>query len=302
MIIIVFGLLIVFGIIQLWFWYRLQKRFCRLNSAEAQPAPTTLAQRIQRQFFVQYFIFNPLHGIYFHLIGRDRNLFIRHVIIIILMLGGVVYINQEYLQIGLYIMLPLVFFFTIYVLYLHSKKKLRQEFEASFSEALNIINSSLRAGNSVIHGIAQCGQKMDDILGEEFRHITLRLDIGEDIESVLRDSWSRQPYREYYFFITTVIINMKGGGQVREVMSRLSTIISSARIIERKKYAMTAEARMSVKILALIPVGFLFFMKYQSPASFNILLSHPVGNMMLVYSVGSIILGLFIVWMMMNKI
>lgn len=300
MIIIVFGMLIVFGIIQLWLWFRIQKLFCRLNSAKAQPTPIPL--RIQRQSIFQNYIVILLQDIYLHLVGTNHSLFIRNVSIVILIQCVGIYVNQEYLQFRLYIMLPLVFFLTIYILYQHKKKKMRREFEISFSEALNIINSSLRAGNSVIQGIAQCGQKMDGLLGGEFRHIMLRLEIGEEIESVLRDSWIRQPYREYYFFITAVLINMKGGGQVREVMSRLSAIISNARIIERKKYSMTAEARMSVKILALIPVGFLFFMKYQSPANFSILLNHPIGQMMLGYSVGSIMLGLFIVWMMMNKI
>lgn len=47
---------------------------------------------------------------------------------------------------------------------------------------------------------------------------------------------------------------MKGGGQVKEVMSRLGTLISNARVLEKKKYAMTSEVRMSIKILTAIPI------------------------------------------------
>jgi Flp pilus assembly protein TadB len=65
---------------------------------------------------------------------------------------------------------------------------------------------------------------------------------------------------------------------------------------------MTSEARMSVKILAAIPVLFFMFMKFQSPESVDILLNHPLGKMLFYYSVGSILFGLLVVWMMMNKI
>lgn len=131
---------------------------------------------------------------------------------------------------------------------------MRLQFDAQFSEALNIINSSIRAGNSVIQGIEQCGQKIDGVLGDEFRQISQRLEIGEDAESVFLASWRRLPFSEYYFFIITVQLNMKGGGQVKEVMSRLGTLISNARVLEKKKYAMTSEVRMSIKILTAIPI------------------------------------------------
>lgn len=131
---------------------------------------------------------------------------------------------------------------------------MRLEFDVQFSEALNIINSSIRAGNSVIQGIEQCGQKIDGVLGDEFRQISQRLEIGEDAESAFMASWRRLPFSEYYFFIITVQLNMKGGGQVKEVMSRLGTLISNARVLEKKKYAMTSEVRMSIKILTAIPI------------------------------------------------
>ncbi|NYY80265.1 hypothetical protein DMH27_05310 [Raoultella planticola] len=49
---------------------------------------------------------------------------------------------------------------TLYGLYLNSKKKMRLQFDAQFSEALNIINSSIRAGNSVIQGLSSAGKRL----------------------------------------------------------------------------------------------------------------------------------------------
>ncbi|VFS48736.1 Flp pilus assembly protein TadB [Budvicia aquatica] len=139
------------------------------------------------------------------------------------------------------------------------------------------------------------------MVGPELKIISRRLSIGEDARSVLLDSYQRLPYREYYFFILAVMININGGGQVRDVMSRLAKQISDAKIMDRKKFAMTSEARMSVKVLALIPVGFIFIMNFLSPENFDILINTETGQYILYYAVGSVCLGLAIIWNMMNK-
>jgi len=299
--IIVFALLILLGILQLFLLIRQQQRTASLHRTESQQVGRKRLQFLQRYSFGKKFS-AMITDVQSHIMGRQRSVFLLHVVVIILMQGGTLYLNAEYLQLEPFIVQPVVLLLTIYALYLRSKKKMRQQFESTFSEALNVINSSLRAGNSVIQGIGQCGQKLEGILGEEFRQVAQRLEIGESPESVFMDSWKRLPYREYYFFIVTVLINMKGGGQIREVMSRLSSLISSSRIMERKKYAMTSEARMSVKILAAIPIGFLIFINFQSPQNMDILLHNPTGQIIFYYSVGSILFGLFVVWLMMNKI
>ncbi len=299
--IVIFLLLILLGMLQLWLWHQQQRRTQTLRQTASKTEINALAQRLRRHSLGKRvsIIFNDIH---FHLVGKQRSVLLQHIFILCVAQGGGVYVSQEYLHLSLLITMPVVLVMTLYALYIRSRKKMRQEFETAFSEALNIVNSSIRAGNSVVQGIEQCGQKMEGMVGEEFRQVSQRLEIGEDPESVFMDSYDRMPYREYYFFIITVLINMKGGGQVKEVMSRLGTLISNGRIIERKKYAMTSEVRMSIKMLTAIPIFFFFFIKFQSPASFDILLYHPAGQYILYYSIFSILLGLFISWMMMNKI
>lgn len=299
--VIVFSLLLIFGLIQIWLLHQQQQRQQRLRIVETTASRNALSLSM-RQNFIGRRIIAILDDVKFHLVGEKNNKLLQHGIIILLVQVGGVYISQEYLQLSLYISLPALLFLTLYTLYLRAKKQMRQKFEVEFSEALNIINSSIRAGNAVTQGISECGKKLGGIVGEELRQVTQRLDIGEDVENVFIDSYHRLPYREYYFFIITVLINMKGGGQVKEVMSRLGTLISDGRIMERKKFAMTAEVRMSIKILTAIPIGFFFFMKFQSPDSFNILLYHPIGQILLYYSISSVLLGILVVWMMMNKI
>ncbi|POT57841.1 protein dehydratase [Citrobacter amalonaticus] len=218
-----------------------------------------------------------------------------------LFLAGV-YLNIAFLKFNIIIASVVLLIVLSYLHFRISKKKQRALFEIEFSEALNIINSSISSGNSIVVGITHCGNKLNgEVVGPELKIVSRRLSIGEDVYAVLMDSYERLPYREYYFFILAVIININGGGQVREVMTRLAKQISDAKIIDRKKLTMTSEARMSVKVLAMIPVGFVFVLNILSPENFDILINHDSGRMILYYAIGSVCLGLAIIWNMMNK-
>lgn len=299
--IFIFLIMVLLGVIQIILKYQKRKDIRLLSHITTVPATNRLAHQLQQNTLWQYVttVFGDIQN---YLLGREYGLVLKHGIVIVIVQGVSVYISQQYLHVTLHVSSPLVLVLTLYVLFYRNKKAIRKSFETAFSESLNIINSTIGAGNSLMQGIEQCGEKIEGILGDEFRKISQRLEIGEDIETVLMDSYRLFPYREYYFFIVTVLINMKGGGQVREIMTRLSTMISNGRIVERKKIAMTSEVRMSVKILTAIPVLFFFFIKYNSPENFDILMYDPIGQVILCYAIGSISLGVFILWLMMNKL
>lgn len=299
--IFIFISMLLLGVLQLTLALKKRNNIRRLSHITTVPTANRLTQRLQQHTLLQRLVI-LFSDIPRYLIGKEYNLALKNGLVVFFVQGVSIYITLEYLHIDVLIVSPLTFIFTLYVLYQQNKKKARLAFETAFSEALNIINSVISAGNSVMLGIEQCGGKITGLLGEEFRRISQRLEIGEDVESVLMDSYRRLPYREYYFFIVTVLVNMKGGGQIKDVMTRLAIMISNGRIIERKKMAMMSEVRMSVKILTAIPVFFLLFIKFTSPDNFSILLYDPMGKVVLYYAIGSIFSGVFILWLMMNKL
>ncbi|MNC06631.1 Bacterial type II secretion system protein F domain protein [compost metagenome] len=299
--VIVFISLIVLGLLQCYNLFVLQQRTKVLRKAELIGL-TKEKKSIKAVLRTFPRVYHTLKELQFHLIGKTRSVWMKTVTVCIVLQGVIFYVNHEFLHLKVTTILPLGLVFTVVGVYVNNKKKSRVTFERDFAEALNIINSSIRAGNSIVRGICECGGKLTGQLGEEFNNIAQRLEIGESANSVFAESFNRFPYKEYYFFILTVQLNMKGGGQVKEVMNKLTSLISNGRIIDRKKISMTSEVRMSVKILAAIPTLFIIFMKFSSPQNFDILLYHPTGQIIFYYSVGSILLGLFIVWLMMNKI
>ncbi len=149
-----------------------------------------------------------------HLLGKNNELFVKHIAILMVVSVAVLYINMEFLNFDKLIVLSVSICACIYVLYIQQIKKSRREFERDFSEALNIINSAVRVGRPVMQGFEECGRVIDSDFGREFKRIIMRLDIGDEPERVFMDSYSRYPYSEYFSFVITVLINMKGGGRL----------------------------------------------------------------------------------------
>ena len=184
--------------------------------------------------------------------------------------------------------------------YLATKK--RKEFENTFPDALNILMSAVTAGESLMHAISYVGETMDNSIGREFKQMGDRLKLGETTETVLRRACKNYPYPEFLFFTLTIRANSERGGQLKGVLARLIRVLVDSRTLERKKMAMTSEARISAKIVAAIPLIFVIILNHTSPSSMEFLVNDPSGRIVLYYVLGSETLGLLVVWLLVRGV
>lgn len=209
-------------------------------------------------------------------------------------------INAKYLQTTA-LRVIVIFVLTGWFLgYQWLQKKQREAFETAFPDALNMLASAVSSGESIMHAIIYVGRSLQGDVGLEFKRMGERLQLGESPDNVFRKSCERFPYPSFYFFVITLRANMQRGGQLKDVMARLNRLMFDARAIEKKKYALTAEARMSAKIVAAIPFSVLFALQFTSPESFEFLMFSEAGKPILYYLIISESLGLLIVWMLMR--
>lgn len=178
----------------------------------------------------------------------------------------------------------------------------RKQFEESFPDALNMLTSSLSAGESVGKGIGFVGEKLSGEVGKEFKRMSERLKLGEPLDDVFRKSCERFPYPAFQFFVITLRANMQRGGQLKEVMTRLNRQMFEARAMERKKFAMTSEARISAKIVGATPFVFLFLLQFLSPENFEFIMFSESGRPILYYMLVSETIGLAIIWALMKGV
>lgn len=211
------------------------------------------------------------------------------------------FINANWFSISLLVLMP-VTLLAAFTGQIHIGRSLhRRRFEERFPEVLAVINASVSAGNSIHQALHRCGEGVDGELGEAFHRIDRRLNLGEEPERVFNDAWQNYRYREFYFFVVVMLVSLQHGGQLRTLVGRLSRIIANGKNIARRKASMTSEARMSAKIVALIPLLFFCGMKYLSPDNFDFIIHDPVGRLVLYYVIASEAIGMIIIWLLLRR-
>lgn len=197
-----------------------------------------------------------------------------------------------------------IFAFLIGVLVVNKlhQKAITDDFEKNFPELLVVLNGAISAGANVTQALSDSANSIDGILGREIKLIVKSLSIGDDMQKVFDLSYTRLPFKSYYFFLTALSVSLNSGAKLKEILSRLSSSVTKAKAMEKKKNALTSEARTSSKITAAIPFAFLFLMKFISPENFDFILHDEHGRYILYYFLGSEFIGMIIILFLMRKI
>ncbi|MEZ9591315.1 type II secretion system F family protein [Vibrio breoganii] len=180
--------------------------------------------------------------------------------------------------------------------------KRRKAFDTDFPDALNILMSAVTAGESINAAFAYVSKVSDNDVGKEFKDISDRMRLGESTEAIFERSCKRFPYPPFLFFVITIRANMERGGQLKSVLGKLIRVLVEARNLDKKKMAMTSEARISAKIVGAIPFCFMLLLNWINPEDLEFVLFHPDGRWILYYLLISEGVGMFIVWWLVKSI
>lgn len=207
------------------------------------------------------------------------------------------FLRQDYL-VCLLLAEPILFF----VFYTKLKQRQMDRFKTNFPDALNILSGAISSGQSIIHAFEYVGKQLDNDVGKEFKLMAERLLIGEDPDDVLERSSNTFPYLEYFFFASTIRINLARGGQLKDVINKINRLMFDSRAVEKKKNALTSEARASAKIIACLPVIFLIILKFTSPENYSFVMFEEAGQPIFYYVLVSELLGFFCIWLILRGV
>ena len=219
----------------------------------------------------------------------------------ILVVLATVAVHYYLVPLSLFVLLPLLLLVSTIATLLFLKVYERRLFETSFPDALNLLNGAISSGESLMHAIIFVGDSLDGPVGREFKLMGQRLSLGQTAEEVLSKSCRRFPYASFHFFVIALRANINRGGQLKEVIHGLTRLMFDNRAIEKKKGAMTSEARTSAKIVCAIPFCFLIIMKFMSPENFDYVMNHADGQPILYYVLVSEAIGMGIIWFLMKR-
>ena len=179
----------------------------------------------------------------------------------------------------------------VYVRWKRGKRM--DKFGRQLPAAMDLMGQALRAGQSLPSAIQLVGAQVAEPLGPEFHHAFEQQNLGVTITDTLRDMTERIPNLDLQFFATAVILQRQTGGDLAEILEKISHLTRERYQIKGQIQALTGEGRMSgIVLLALPPVLFLVMLRLNS-AYIMPLFEHPVGQMMLGTAIVMQFLGAF---------
>ncbi len=169
------------------------------------------------------------------------------------------------------------------------------KFGTLFPDAIDLVVRSIRAGLPVSQALDNIGNDIGAPVGPEFARIANQMRIGVSLDDAMHAALRRIDLAEMRFFAVTLILQRETGGQLAEVLLNLSDTLRQRKAMKLKIKALTSEARAASKIVAAIPGLAAAGMYYLNKPHVMLLVETEVGQTMLAYCIGSIILGLFII-------
>ncbi len=193
----------------------------------------------------------------------------------------------------------LLAYIPIFILKFLAKRRM-QKLVDQLPDVFELISQALRAGHSLASGIQLVGKQLPDPAGTEFARIFHEQNLGIKIEDALTGFAERTDQLDIRFFVTAVLIQRQTGGDLAEVLDKISSVIRDRIKIMGQVKALTAEGRMSGWVLSVLPF-FVFFLAWaMNPDYAGVLLYQKEGQYMLGAAIFFQILGMLMIRKIVN--
>lgn len=183
--------------------------------------------------------------------------------------------------------------FSLFPVVIVSRKRAKRirQFEEQFPEALDFLGRSMRAGHAFSIGLEMLVHDSAEPLASIFRRVLQDLHLGSPLEVALGKMVNLVPLVDVRFFVSSVLLQQETGGNLSEILAKLSQVIRERFRLKGQVKAVSAHGRITGLVLVLMPAAVAVFMLFSSPSYLMTLFQDPDGRKMVMAAIGGQILG-----------
>jgi tight adherence protein B len=188
-----------------------------------------------------------------------------------------------------------ILFFLPFVWVNLKRKRRIAKFNAQLPDALELLSRSLRAGHSLGSGFGLISEEMQDPLAKEFGRCFEEQNLGVSLEASLESMTRRIPNLDLRFFATAVILQRTTGGDLAEILDKISRLVRARYRLAGQIQALTGEGRLSGIVLLALPPGLFTMMMFLNREYIMKLFSDPMGQWLLGGAIVMQLTGAFVI-------
>lgn len=163
-------------------------------------------------------------------------------------------------------------------------------------DALDLMARALRSGHAFSTALQMAAEEGPQPLAGEFALVAEQIELGGDPDEAFEALAQRVPVDEIRFFVMAVKLQRQTGGQLAEVLGNIAQLLRQRLQLLDKVRVLTAEARLSAKVLAALPPVTAAALLAVRPEFVAVLWTDPAGVQMLQASVVLMVLGGLWLW------
>lgn len=174
-------------------------------------------------------------------------------------------------------------------------KKKQTSFRLQFKEAIQSLSAALNVGYSVENAMRETVKdlrgiyKKDDTILREFSYMIRQLQMNVTAESVLKDFGQRTGDEDVQTFVTVFTMAKRSGGDTLEIIRNAVRQMGEKIDVEREIATMMSAKKLEFKIMTVIPMAMILYLKISFPEFLDVLYGNVAGVVVM-----SVCLGVYL--------
>lgn len=187
------------------------------------------------------------------------------------------------------------------ILWLRIKRSRRlARFGEQLPDVIDVIVRSLRAGHPLAVSLNLVARETPDPAGAEFALVVDEVNYGRSLTEALETLADRVGHPELRYFVASTAIAHQTGGNLGEILSRLSRMLRDRFRLSRRVRALSAEGRFSGFALSVLPVALFGIINVVSRSYYADFWSSPAASPIVLISIGLLVIGNVVIYRIVN--
>jgi tight adherence protein B len=182
-----------------------------------------------------------------------------------------------------------------------AESKRQAAFADQLPDVLQLVTTALRSGFGLTQALESVAEDAEEPARGEFAHVLAEVRLGRDLSESMRALARRMRSKDLEWVVGAIDINRDTGGNLSEILDRVSSTIRERGRIARQVRTLTAEGRLSARILIALPCLMLVWQWRANPENFE-LLTYGIGLVSLVVAGLLMVVGAFWVHRIVNSV
>jgi len=167
-------------------------------------------------------------------------------------------------------------------------------------DGLDVIVRAVKVGYPLPMALQLVARELPHPLGTEFALTSEEIVFGQDVRTSIENLFRRVGQEDLLFFVVAINVQYQTGGNLAEILSRLSQLIRQRARLRARIRTISSEGKASALILSLMPFILFAGISLLSPNYFGEIRNHPLVAPAVVYGVISLLIGNVIMYRMVN--